>query len=132
MLLDKDLIQKITFFENITKARVKDCFSNEVLIFIVNFGDFGKAVGLKGRSIKKVESLFKRKIKIVEFNNNPINFVKNLIMPLKVNKIEKNGDYIEVSADRKTNGILIGRDGRNLKEYNKIIKRYFDLELKVV
>jgi len=48
--LDQKLIGYITVFENLTKARVKDIFLTEdQLVFIVQGGDAGKAIGRKGQ-----------------------------------------------------------------------------------
>jgi len=131
MKLDKDLIQKINLFEKLTHARIKDVFNFNGFLIVVNFGEIGKAVGKGGVNIKKYSSMINEKVKVVEFNHNPITFLKNLIMPLKVEKIEKEDDFINVSADIKTKGLLIGRNQKNLEGYNKIFKKYFDLIIRV-
>ena len=131
MILDKDLIQKINLFEKLTGARVKDVFNSNGMLMIVNFGDIGRAVGKNGANVRKYSEMINEKIKIVEFNQNPIAFFKNLIMPLKIENVEKEDDFINVNADTKTKGLLIGRDRRNLSFYNTILKRYFNTEIKV-
>ena len=45
--------------------------------------------------------------------------------------VEEKDDFINVSADTKTKGLLIGRNQKNLEGYNKIFKRYFNKEIKV-
>ena len=45
---NKEEINHINLFEKITKARVKDCFLNDIIVFIVEEGDLGKAIGKKG------------------------------------------------------------------------------------
>jgi len=38
-----------------------------------------------------------------------------------------------VGPDTKTKGLLIGRSGQNLRNYEEIVKRYFDInEIKVI
>ena len=62
---DIELMKFISLFEKITKINAKDCFkSGAKLVFIVNPGYIGKAIGKGGVNIKKLESLFKKKIKI--------------------------------------------------------------------
>jgi len=131
MIFDKDLIQKINLFESLTGVRIKDVFNDNGLLIIVNFGDVGKAVGKQGFNIKRFSDMIREKVKIVEFNNNNILFFKNLIMPLKINEIEEKDGFINVSADTKTKALLIGRNQKNLKQYSKIFKKYFNMEIKL-
>jgi len=131
MKLDKDLIQKINLFEKLTHARVKDVFSFNGFLIIVNCGDIGKAVGKNGVNIKKYSDMIREKVKVVEFHHNPIPFLKNLIMPLKVEGMEEEEGFINISADHKTKGLLIGRNQKNLEGYNKIFKKYFDSVIRI-
>ena len=87
MILDKDLIQKINLFEELTHATVKEVFNSNGFLIIVNFGDVGKAVGKNGNNIKRYSDMIKERVKIVEYNSDYLMFLKNLIMPLKVDKI---------------------------------------------
>ena len=130
--IDKDTIQNINLFENITKAKVKNYFiNNDVLNFIVDNTEMGKAIGKNAINIKRLTSLFKKKIRIIEFNNNPIIFLKNLIYPLKPQEINLNDSFIEIKADLKTKALLIGRNQQNLNLYNDILTYYFNLKIKI-
>ena len=131
MILDIDLIQKINLFEKLTHARVKGMFNFNGFLIVVNFGEIGKAVGKNGVNVKKFSSMINEKVKVVEYNNNPVTFLKNLIMPLKVDDIEEEDGFIKINADNKTKGLLIGRNQKNLEGYNKIFKGYFKMEIKV-
>ena len=132
---DIDTMKFISLFEKITHVNAKDCFKQkERIVFIVNEGLAGKAVGKKGMNIKKLESLFKKKIKIVEYNPDLIRFVNNVIHPLKAKEIIENEDIIVITpVDSQTRGYLIGREAVNLRQFEEIVKRYFDIkEMKVV
>lgn len=131
MILNKDLIQKINLFEQLTKARIKDIFNDNGLLIIVNFGDIGRAVGKNGANIRKYSSMINERVKVVEFNSDYLTFLKNLIMPLKVDKIEEKDGFINLYSDTKTKALLIGRNQKNLELYNKIFKKYFDKEVKI-
>lgn len=131
MKLDIDLIQRINLFEKLTRARVKGVFNSNGFLIVVNYGEVRKAIGKNGVNVKKYASMINEKVKIVEFNNNPVTFLKNLIMPLKVEKIEKEDGFINISADHKTKGLLIGRNQKNLEEYNKVFKKYFDMVIRI-
>ncbi len=131
MILDKDLIQKINLFENLTRARIKDVFNFNGLLIVVNFGDLGRAVGKNGVNIRKYSSMINERVKVVEFNPNLMMFLKNLVMPLVIEHVEEKDGFINVSADTKTKALLIGRNQKNLESYNKILKKYFNKELKI-
>ena len=131
---DIDIMKFISLFDNITKIHAKDCFKQDSrIIFIVNEGKAGMAVGKKGMNIKKLENLFKKKIKIVEHSESLIDFVKNVIHPLGAKEISEDDEIVTIiPVDNKTRGYLIGREAVNLRNYEEIVKRYFDIkEIKV-
>ncbi len=130
---DMEKMKIISLFQAITRASVKDCFENDELMFIVGEGEIGKAVGKKGVNAKRISSALKRKIKIVEFNHQLPEFIKNLIHPLKVEKVqEEDGTITLTASDIKTRGYLIGRGGNALRKLEEKVKRHFPIkELKV-
>jgi len=127
----------MAIFQQVTRAKLKDCFydSNSLLIFVVEPNELGKAIGKQAVNIKKLEKKFNKKIKIVEYNSDVQIFIKNLVYPLRINevRIEENVATIE-PIDSKTRGYLIGRAASNLRNYEGIVKRYFNeiKELKVI
>ena len=131
---DTRLIGFITTFENITNARVKDAFiEKDQLVFIVDEGDAGKAIGKRGAKIKMISRLLKKKIKIIEFNSDVKEFVKNIIDPLRADDIEVNENKVNVkSRDLRIKSLLIGRNRENLKNLNNTVKKYFNVEVVVV
>ena len=131
MILDKDTIQKINLIENITSAKVKDIIIKDKIIIIVEQGEIGKAIGAKGKNIRIIENLMKKKIKIIEFDNDPLKFTRNFIYPIKAEITINNEILIKVN-DRKTKGLLIGRESRNLIDLNKLTQNYFNLNTKIL
>lgn len=131
-----ELMKFMALFENVTKAGVKNCFfdDHDQLFFIVENGEIGKAVGKKGRNVKKIQNMIKRKFRIVEFNEDVLEFIKNLVYPLRITEIEMREGTVEIKGlDTKTKGLLIGRNALNIRNYEKIVKRYFDVGgLKVI
>ena len=127
--LDQKLIGYITVFENLTKARGKDIFLTEdQLVFIVQGGDAGKAIGRKGHTIQRLQWLMKKRIKVIELSTSAVQFVKNVIDPLRVDALGVRDKTIVISAkDAVTKGKLIGRNGKNLKFLNELLERYFSL-----
>ena len=120
--------------ERITRARVKYCFKDDdTIYFIVGIGELGKAIGKGGVNIKRVQQEFGKKIKIIEFRNDPVSFARNLIYPLKVEEIVLEGEEVLIKDNsKKIKGQIIGRDRSNLVFINKVMKRFFNVEVKVV
>ncbi|MBN1503253.1 NusA-like transcription termination signal-binding factor [Candidatus Woesearchaeota archaeon] len=125
-----ELLEIMKLFENITDTKLKDCFidHNLLLTFIVQENQLGKAIGKKAVNVRRLEKLLNRKIKIVEFNPTLEQFVKNLVQPLKVEKVNVDNGYVEVTGlDTKTKAMLIGRNKSNLTNNEDIIKKYFQI-----
>jgi NusA-like KH domain protein len=126
-----ELMKLMDCFSRVTHARLKDCFIDEaqLLHFVVEENEMGKAIGKNGSKAKMLEKLLNRKIKIVEFNPDIIQFIKNAVYPLRINGIENKEGTIEIeAADVKTRGLLIGRAAQNLRNMESIIKRYFEIK----
>ena len=132
---DINIMKFISLFESVTRASVKDCIQEECrLVFVVNPGEIAKAIGKGGSNIKRIEGMIKKKIKIIEFNPELVEFVRNVVAPLKVSDVvEEEGTVTITPVDSQTRGLLIGRGAVNLRGFENIIKRYFEIkEVKVV
>ena len=71
--LTEDCMRLISQFESLTGAGSRDCIiddRNSRLIFVVNPGDMGLAIGKKGASIKKASEVMGKKIEVVEYSSN--------------------------------------------------------------
>ncbi len=134
MKYNNEIIQFITLFENLTRAKVKDCFFIEdKLIFIINNGDIKKAVGRNGSNIKRIEAMIKKKIKVVEFNDNITKFIRNFLYPLKPRNIKTENNVVIIGAESVGDkALLIGRNSKNLNNLKNTVKKYFDVaEIKI-
>jgi len=141
--LNTESLMQISLFEKLTKAKVKDCFEDDFkqLTFCVMPGQLFKAIGKDAKTIKRIDQLFKRKIKVIEFDSEIDKFIANLCHPNKVDKVEfaehKLWDEIKREAivypsDIKSRGYIIGKAGANLRNIESIVRRYFKIdEIKV-
>ncbi len=132
---DINLMKFMTFFENLTKTKLKDLVDNDgqLLYVLEDASDMGRAIGKGGANIRLLESRLKRKIKIVAFDTDILQFVRNLIYPIEAKEVRFEGGVVTVFGhDMKSRGLLIGREGRNLNALKATIQRYFDIkDLKV-
>ena len=130
-----EMLKFMNLFETLTHAKLKDCFfDREKLVFLVEPGEMGKALGRNKANIMKLEKMLNRKIKIVEFSPNRLQFITNYLAPLRITDIKEEGDLIIITgADTKTKGLIIGIKARNLRNLEKIVSKYFKIdEIKVI
>ena len=129
MKLTLDSINRINLFESITKAKVKDCISdNDSLIFLVEEGNIKQALGKDNSNIFKLKRMLKKNVKIIGFSNDVCKFVGNLIYPNKA-EIKLDGKVVVIfSEDSVVKGRIFGRSKENLKKINSLVKNYFDIE----
>lgn len=129
LIFDTESIRLITLFENLTGTNVRDCLvdnSVNTVYFVVEEGKVGMAIGKNGDSVKNVENLIKKNIKIFEFSSNLNDFIKKIIpqgIEIKVRNEDK--IMVEVKVDRKDKAMVIGRDGKNLKLYKELLGRNY-------
>lgn len=128
MKLDAKLIGYITTFENATGARVKDCFfgKDKELIFVVQKGYLGKAIGKSGANVRSISAKLKHRLKVIGFDDDPAKFVSNLLFPLNGFEIIKEDEKIIIKTEDKVlKGKVYGRDRGNLAWVNEVFHKYF-------
>ncbi|MBU2637422.1 MAG: NusA-like transcription termination signal-binding factor [Nanoarchaeota archaeon] len=130
---DMKTIGFINMFEKLTRAAVKDCFpEGDSLVFVVEQGQMGLAIGKGGVNIKNASSVFKKDIKVFEFNPEPVKFVQNLLFPLKPKDIVREDNIVVIKTSGTVEkGKVFGREKTNLKRIQEIVSKYFDVEVKV-
>ncbi|KAA0005581.1 MAG: NusA-like transcription termination signal-binding factor [Thermoplasmata archaeon] len=126
-------MQYINMASRITRTEILDCMITEdKLIFIVQKGQLGLAIGVKAKNLEKLRNLFKKNIKFVEYDPDKEKFIYNLCKPYRVNKIELEGEddsviaKIEVNVSDKSK--LIGKDGRNIDAIRQLARRHHSIK----
>jgi N utilization substance protein A len=128
---DINLMKFMTFFENFTKTKLKDVIEGkDHLTFVLeDASDMGQAIGRGGANIRALEAKLKRKIKIVAFDTELSQFVRNLIYPIEAKDMRfEDGILTIFGHDMKSRGLLIGREAHNLNALKAIVQRYFDVK----
>ena len=134
IVFDSNLIKIMSLFESVTHANVKDCIKTDNgFIFVVGEHEVGKAVGSRGKNVRLLENKLNARIKIVEFSDDPVSFIKHLIYPLQASDVSSvDGKLVLTAEDSKTRGLLIGRNATTLRSFEAIVQRYFPIsEIKV-
>jgi N utilization substance protein A len=119
---DIETIGVIVAFENMTGTEVRDCLiGDDYIYFLVNEGKVGMAIGKGGQVIKNAEMMFRKSIKVLEWNPDINIFVKNLVP--QAQKIAIKGDQATVSIVAKDRGAVIGKSGQNIKTLRELLER---------
>jgi len=125
----------MSLFQSVTGATARDCVEDEKkdrVIFVVNEGKMGLAIGKGGSHIKNLQNLVKRNVELVEYSEDAIKFLKNilnskLVSDVKVNTRADGSLQAIVTVDPKKKGIVVGREGRNAEKARLLAKRYFEI-----
>ncbi|HUU76428.1 MAG TPA: NusA-like transcription termination signal-binding factor [Methanoregulaceae archaeon] len=134
VILTEDCMRLISQFERLTGAGSRDCVideRNNRLIFVINPGEMGLAIGRNGSSIKKAMEVMDKKIEVVEYSPDPEQFLRNCFLPAKVTLVTLEEDegslvaYIEVNDEDR--GIAIGKEGKNIFKAKKLAQRQHDI-----
>src|SRR3989338_1210366 len=130
---DMQSIGLINLFEKSTGAKVKDFFiEDETLVFVVHHKELRKALEKGGEKIKRFSFSAKKRVRVIEFNENIEKFVMNLLYPLRPETELKEGILFIKGKDAKEKGQIYGREKTNLKRIQGIIHKYFKVEVKVI
>ena len=133
--LSTDQMRLISLFQNVTKATARDCLDDEKqdrIIFVVNEGKMGLAIGKGGSNIKSLQNILKRNVELVEHFDDPVKFLKNILNPKFINEVKLDtkpdgSSYAIVIVDHGKKGLVVGREGRNAEKARLFAKRYFNI-----
>ena len=133
--LTSDELRLISLFQSITGATARDCVVDDKMdrvIFIVNRGQMGLAIGKGGATIRQLQSVVGKKVELVEYSDDPSEFICNILNSDMINEVKIN-DRIDgtrqaiVIVDAKKKGVVVGREGRNAEKARLLAKRYFQI-----
>ena len=91
--LTSDELRLMSLFQNVTAAVARDCIVDEKMdrvIFIVNKGQMGLAIGKGGATIRQLQNVVARKVELVEFSDDPSEFLSNVLNSDLINEIKIN------------------------------------------
>jgi N utilization substance protein A len=133
--LTTDQMRLISLFQNVTGASARDCIEDEKqnrVIFVVSEGKMGLAIGKGGSHIRNLQNIIKKSVELVEYSDDPVEFLKNMLNPklvteVKLNKRLDGTTQAIVIVDPKKKGIVVGREGRNAEKARLLAKRYFEI-----
>jgi N utilization substance protein A len=133
--LTSDELRLMSLFQSITSATARDCIVDDKMdrvIFVVNKGQMGLAIGKGGSTIKQLQNMVAKKIELVEFSDDPVEFIRNMLNADMINdvRISERGDGTKqavVTVDARKKGAVVGREGRNAEKARLLARRYFQI-----
>jgi len=133
--LKSEELQLMSLIQDLTSVTAKDCIFDSKLnrvILVVDSTQMGLVIGKKGMMIKKLKKITGKLIEIVEYSDDPVKFVTNilnqdLIENIKLTKNSNNNQTIVVNVDAKNKGAVVGKNGRNAEKARSLSKKYFQI-----
>ncbi len=131
--LDQETLGLSSHLEKLTRARIKDCFSeDDLIIIVVAPGQMGRALGKAGINIKRIQNQLGKTIRLVEYNESLEKFIRNFVHPLRPQEVSIDEDCVIIrDINKKTKSLLIGRDGKNLSLLKRAVRRFFSVDIKI-
>ena len=125
----------IQIFQKESGATARDCIIDDKMdriIFVINKGEMGLAIGKGGQSIRNAQRIVGRAVELVEHSDDVKEFIRNSLDPKLVNEVRvterlDGKKMATVVVDEKKKGALLGRNGRNAERARLLAKRYFDV-----
>ncbi|HVQ00024.1 MAG TPA: NusA-like transcription termination signal-binding factor [Candidatus Thermoplasmatota archaeon] len=129
IILSNETVQYINLASKYTGASIRDCVvEDDRVVFVVEKGHLGIAIGSKAKNLEKLRTLFKKSVKFVEFDEDKAKFVKNLCKPYEVSKVtvEEDGkaSVVKIDVNPRDKSKLIGKNGKNINMIRKLAQRH--------
>lgn len=131
--LSNETVQCINLASMHTGAGIRDCvIEDDRVVFVVEKGHLGIAIGSKAKNLEKLRSLFKKSVKFVEYDLDQSRFVQNLCKPYEIKKVtveeSDSGSVVHVEVNPRDKSKLIGKGGRNINMIRKIAQRHHPIK----
>ncbi len=125
---DSDIILSMNLFSDVTSVMPRDCINFEdKVVFVVNQGQAGLAIGKNGIKIKMLQEMLKKEVIVIEYSDDPVKLFENVIRPNKlisgyitVNGKEDETKKVEASVDGKISS-------NKIKLIKMLMQRYFNI-----
>ena len=142
--IDREAIELISLFNNISGAIIKDCMvfknqdnTSDVIIFLVKEQDVGKAIGKAGEHVKDLKSKLNKKIDVIAFSEDLNKFIQNILQTTKNSILVQDIEIKESRNLKKTviitvrpqdRGKAIGKEGSMIRKIKVLVLRYFEVD----
>lgn len=132
LTLEDEPRQYLAAFEDVTGTTGRDCLVfDDRLLIVVSSGQMGEAIGPDGETVRQFEDRVDRRVRLVEYADDPEAFVANTLAPAAVYNVtlSENDDlvaYVEVAEEDR--GVAIGTEGATIEQSRRLCERHFDID----
>jgi N utilization substance protein A len=134
--LTEEELGLMSIFQNVTSVSPRDCIidpDGSRIIFVLDKDLMGLAIGKRGQTIMNLERTLNRPVELVEWSDDPQEFIKNAlgsrnVLDVKINSKADGQKVAIVQSTVKNKGAVLGRGGRNAERARMLASRYFGIE----
>ncbi|MEM0074812.1 MAG: NusA-like transcription termination signal-binding factor [Conexivisphaerales archaeon] len=134
--LTEEELGLMSVFQNVTGVNSRDCIIDQQagrIIFVVDKGLMGLAIGKEGRTIINLERIVGKPVELVEYSDSAAEFIKNAlgsrnVIDVKINTRADGQKVAIVQTSAKNKGAVLGKGGRNAERARILAQRYFDIQ----
>ena len=142
--LDRQSMELISLFNNISGAIIKDCLifespenNSDIIIFLVKKEDVGKAIGKGGEHVKDLMAKLQKKIDVIPWSENLEQFIQFILNTTKNSIQVQNIEIKESRNEKKTviisvrpqdRGKAIGKEGSMIRKIKLLVLRHFEFD----
>jgi len=142
--LDRQSMELISLFNNISGAIIKDCFifhspenNSEIIVYLVKKEDVGKAIGKAGEHVKDLMTKLQKKIDVIPWSENLEQFIQFILNTTKNSIQVQNIEIKESRNEKKTviisvrpqdRGKAIGKEGSMIRKIKELVLRHFNVD----
>lgn len=136
-VIDMRAMRYINLLDKVSHVRTRKCFiHNNTVFFAVKGPQISRAIGPAAVNIRRIQESVGLKIRIIRDAENiedAKRFVEDVVSPVRIKSIELKDNCLIITAGNNQNkAALIGRNKRRFEELERVIKDFFNADLRIV
>ena len=136
-------LRLVSLVHTISGVTPKDIILDDSVTLIVPEHSAGRVIGKQALHLKRLEKTLGKQVRIIEYHDDPVQFIRNALFPLKVDvRLEGTTDHassaegasstggqriIITASDHQTRATIIGRERRRQLFLQELLQRYFSI-----